>query len=163
VATLVVQAHPLEDSYNAALRAAVCRGLESAGSEYTLARLWCDEHPTAAQLADSSRLILVYPTWWGGQPAMLLDWLQRMLAANAFGSVARFEAATTHGSSKLINRVQGEWGRRFLAERVAAACKPRTELEWHALYKIDRRTPAEIAAFLADTEQRFAATLLPAR
>lgn len=157
VSTLIVQAHPLDESYNAALLQRVRAGVAASGELYTVRRIGSGELPEVGDVQGCRRLVLVYPTWWGGQPAMLLDWLQQMLRARAFGSVSRLQAATTHGSSHLVNLMQGEWGRRFLAERVAAACRPRTKLEWHALYKIDRRTPIECTDFLDRTEAFFAA------
>ena len=162
MSTLVVQAHPLEDSYNGVLLASVCRGLDSTGQAYTVRRLGEGQHPTIEDVASADKLAVVYPTWWSGPPAMLLDWLQQMLAARAFGAIAELRVVTTHGSSWLMNRTQGEWGRRFMAERMAAACGPGTQLEWHALYKIDRRTPDEIQAFLDETEGLFAASPLTA-
>ena len=163
MSTLVVQAHPLDDSYNAALLASVRSGLDACGEHYALFRLGEDERPAAADLLAVERLVLIYPTWNSGQPAMLLDWLHEMLGAAAFTSVTQVHAATTHGSSKLVNMMQGDWGRRFLAERVVAGCAPGAGFDWHALYKIDRRSFAETTAFLEQTQRHFSKVPLPAR
>lgn len=159
---MVVQAHPLDDSYNAALLTSVCSGLDHHGDDYVIFRLGEGERPTAHDLVGITRLVLVYPTWNSGQPALLLDWLQAMLTVGAFDSVAHVQAATTHGSSKLVNMLQGSWGKRFLAERVTAACKPGARFGWHALYKIDRRSFDETAAFLRTTSEYFSKPPLPA-
>jgi len=155
MSTMVVQAHPLDDSYNAALLASVCSGLDIHGDDYVTFRLGEGERPTPDTLAGVDRLVLVYPTWNSGQPAMLLDWLQEMLAARAFSSVAHLQIATTHGSSKLVNSLQGSWGKRFLGDRVLAACKPDATFGWHSLYKIDRRTLDETTTFLQETTTYF--------
>ena len=163
MSTLVVQAHPLDDSYNAALLASVRAGLDAAGSSHVLFRLGEGERPTADDLTGVERLVLVYPTWNSGQPAMLLDWLQQMLGAAGFQSVVHVQVVTTHGSSKFVNMMQGAWGRRFLGERIIAACAPGAGFDWHALYKIDRRSFDETTAFLEETKRHFSAVPLPAR
>lgn len=160
--TLVVQAHPLVESCNAALLERVRTGLENAGEPHDVFRIGEREHPTPRHLSGTERLVLVYPTWWGGQPAMLLDWIQRMVAADAFRSVRQLEAVTTLGSSRFVNTIQGQWGRRYLAKRVLRACTPGAVFAWHALYKIDRRTQSEIDAFLALVEEYFSGALSPA-
>ena len=73
-------------------------------------------------------LVFVYPTWWSGQPAMLMGWLDRVLIRGVRGSctrgraritprltnVRRLVTVTTHGSSKFINLLEGETGRRVI-------------------------------------------------
>jgi putative NADPH-quinone reductase len=153
--TLVVQAHPLDDSYNAALLARVQEGLRVSGRPFDTLQLAHNPESNPARLNGVTRLVLVYPTWWGGLPASMLSWVQAMLAADAFGSVQGIQAVTSHGSDKVVNFVQGAWGRRYLRTRVAKACQPGTKVAWHALYKIDRCTSADLEDFLASTEQLF--------
>ena len=161
---MVVQAHPLRDSYNGALLKHVCRGLDAARDEYRVYRLGEEEWPHVADLGGTDRLVLVYPTWWGGQPAVLLDWIQQMLLLpDAFSSVTKLIAVTSLGSSRVINRVQGEWGRANLSERVLSACAPEATFEWLALYKIDRQSQAVIDDFLGIVESALAGKPLPAR
>lgn len=160
--TVVVQAHPLVESCNGALFERVQAGLHAAAEQHEVFRLGEGDRPGPDHLADAGRLVLVYPTWWGGQPAMLLDWLQRMLAADAFGSVRRLEAVSTLGSSRLVNTIQGQWGRRYLDSHVLRSCAPGATFAWHALYKIDRRSAAEIEGFLALVEEYFSGALSPA-
>lgn len=99
---LVVYCHPVPESYNAALRDAVIRGLKAAGHEVDLMDLYAEGfdptmareerlnyhqlginvRPIADQLArvkEAEALIFVYPTWWYGHPAMLKGWLDRVL------------------------------------------------------------------------------------
>ena len=148
--TLVVQAHPLEESYSAALRAEAESALDAAGRPFECFRLAAGERPTPDDLVDATDLILVYPTWSGGLPALLLDWVHEVLDDDdALGGVRRVVVITTCGSSKLINLLQGEWGRRYLRRHVLAKCAPGARFRWHPLYKIDRRAEAETAAHLA--------------
>lgn len=98
---LVVYCHPVAESFNAAVRDAVLRGLASAGHEVDLLDLYAenfdpvlsrqerlDYHtpgvnavPVAAHLARvkaAEGLVIVAPTWWYGPPAMLKGWLDRV-------------------------------------------------------------------------------------
>lgn len=154
--TVVVQAHPLLDSYSAALLERVTAGLDAAGGAYAVFRIGEGELARPSDMVDADRLVLVYPTWWGGPPAMLLDWLHRMLGADAFTNVDDLHAVSSLGSSRLVNVVQGQWGREYLARRVLRGCGPTATLHWHALYKIDRRTPEAVTAFLDEVETVFA-------
>ncbi len=156
--TVVVQAHPLEDSYNASLRAAVLGALAPCGP--TCYRLDQGEEPPAGVLAGAERLVLVYPTWSGGLPTALLQWGHGVLdEPGLLAEVREVVAVTTHGSSQLINRLQGEWGRRWLRTRLLAACHPDATFRWVALYKVDRRSRAEMARHLG----RVARALAPSR
>lgn len=99
---LVVYCHPVPDSFNAAIRDAVLRGLAKAGHETELLDLYAEDFnpvlseterrnyhtegtniaPVADELARLKRadgLVFVYPTWWYGPPAMLKGWLDRVL------------------------------------------------------------------------------------
>jgi putative NADPH-quinone reductase len=163
VATVVVQAHPLLDSYSGALLERVRVGLDAAAEPYGVFRLGEGERPVAEALDGIERLVLVYPTWWGGQPAMLLDWIQTILRTpGALSSVRRLTAVTSLGSSRLVNRMQGEWGRANLAERVLSACADGAIFEWVALYKIDRQSQSTIDGFLGIVEGALTSAL-PAR
>lgn len=162
-ATVVVQAHPLEASYNAALRDRVLDAL----APVRCFRLGQGERPPREVLVEARRLVLVYPTWSGGLPAALLDWVHDLL--DAPGSLARVErltAVTTCGSSQFVNRLQGEWGRRYLRTELLSRCRPGARFDWLALYKVDRRTPAQMAQHLDTVPHRLTkprATGLPRR
>ena len=146
---LLVQAHPLEDSYNAALRDQLIEGLDARRRSFEAFRLARGERPTVDDLQAATELILVYPTWSGGLPAMLLDWVHTVLdEPAALSDVRRLTAVTTCGSSKFINTVQGEWGRRYLKKTVLGHCRPDARFRWVPLYKIDRRTRAETTSHL---------------
>jgi NAD(P)H dehydrogenase (quinone) len=117
---------------------------------------WCDT------------LVFVYPTWWSGQPAMLTGWLDRVLDGGVAWNVARggasikarlpnirrLVAITSHGSSKILNVVEGENGRRVIGRAVRVLCHRFARTTWLALYNIDRSTDAERRAFLDRVERR---------
>ncbi len=155
--TLVVQAHPVPDSFNAALLKQVIDGLDETGADYRVMRLAQGDRPGAPDLAGVERLVLVYPTWSGGQPALLLDWLQEMLLeTDAFASIQNLLAVTSLGSTQFLNKIQGEWGRMHLSGLVLDACASGATFEWLPLYKIDRQPAAAIEAHLTKVNQRFA-------
>ncbi len=98
---LVVYAHPVPESFGAALRDTVVATLEAGGHEVRLVDLnaigfnpvmsaderrryhdaGVNEEPVADQLAHikwCEMLVFVYPTWWYGLPAILKGWLDRV-------------------------------------------------------------------------------------
>lgn len=100
---LVIHAHPVPDSYNAALHASAVRALEGAGHTVTTIDLYREDfdprlreaerrvyHDTARPLPDDlvphvealrthDALLFVFPTWCFGMPAILKGWLDRVL------------------------------------------------------------------------------------
>jgi NAD(P)H dehydrogenase (quinone) len=117
---------------------------------------WCDA------------LVFVYPTWWSGQPAMLTGWLDRVLLRGVawdatdgsvritplLTNIRRVVVITTHGSSKFLNVVEGEGGRRVVGRAVRALCHRFARTTWVALYNVDRSTDADRKAFLDRVERR---------
>ncbi len=163
VRAFVIQAHPLRDSYNAALHEAAVRGLEGSGHEVASAHLDRGDDPGAAELADASSLVFVYPTWWGGPPAILLDWVHRRLGPDleAGGRPLRhvrlLGAVTSHGSARWVNIVQGEPGRQLLIRGVRRLCARDVTTKWVALYKLDRLPRAALEAFIERVEAELGA------
>ena len=164
--TLVVHAHPRPDSFTAAMRDAVVRGLDARGASTDVIDLWADgfdpldASPMIAsdghlqRLHEASALVLVYPTWWSGQPAILLGWLAA-LPAGALGGIERITAVTAHGSSRWINRLEGETGLTILRRTLRPRCAPGARAEWVALYSIDRADERTRAQFLDRVERHF--------
>ena len=70
--------------------------------------------------------------------------------------VRRIVAVTTHGSSKLINALEGEGGKRTLFRSIRLLCSKRTRTTWCALYGLDRATAEQRAAFLDRVERTLA-------
>lgn len=191
--TLVVYCHPADTSFAVAVRDAALEGLRAVGHEVRLTDLYAEgfdpvfsafEHanhrtagamdPVVARHADDLRwcesLVLVYPTWWAGQPAMLKGWIDRVWTngvawelpegANRLRPLLRnirhITVATTHGSSKLINALEGEGGKRTVNRSIRVLCHPRCRTRWIAMYNIDRSTPHERARFAQRVSDRLA-------
>ncbi|MFV0257332.1 MAG: hypothetical protein ACK5PP_02625 [Acidimicrobiales bacterium] len=149
--TGVVQYHPLEASFSAAVRNRVLTGLEQVGEPVRAWRLAAREQPTGSELARIRRLILIYPTWDGGLPAVVLGWIHGLLDDPApLVGVEELVAMTTCGSSRMVNLLQGQWGRHYLRTRLAPACHGGTgaRFRWRALYRVDRADRGDMAAHL---------------
>lgn len=122
---------------------------------------------SAADLRWADALVLVYPTWWSGQPAMLKGWFDRVWVNGVawelpdgsnrirplLRNIRRIVAVTSHGSSKFINAVEGETGKRTVTRSLRVVCSRRCRTDWVALYGIDNRSDAERHAFLVRAEQ----------
>lgn len=100
---LVLQAHPADDGYSAALFDAVLRGLQAGGHEVRAHRLYQEGFVAAMSAAEhhayhsdtpiisdeiqahvddlqwAQALVFIYPTWWAGLPAVLKGWLERVM------------------------------------------------------------------------------------
>lgn len=156
--TLVLQAHPVEDSYNCAIFDAVLAELDKDGQPFATVRIGNGDKLDASEFALVTRLIAIYPTWYGSLPAVFLDSLSRLLspwadneeptATSPFRSVESLKVITSHGSSKLINVLQGEPGLQLWKRTVLPLCAPGATFAWKALYKLDRADAASRARFI---------------
>lgn len=171
MSTLVLHTHPLEDSFSAHLRDVVCEALTATDVEFDLVRLGQGEEPDVDELHLVDHLIAVYPTWWGGLPATLLDWVQRTLcpviddqastARSPFSGIQRITVVTTHGSSKLMNVAQGQPGRQTWTRVIVPRCAAGASFNWVALYKIDRTDHAQRTAFANEVRAHFTSDRVP--
>ena len=189
---LVVYCHPYPESLVHAALERVLAGLAAGGHDVRLTDLYADgfdpamsaveraahSEPTvspelqryADDLAWAVALVLVYPTWWAGQPAMLKGWIDRVWTAGVawelpegasvlrplLTNVRRIVVVTTHGSSKWINALEGEGGKRTAFRSIRLMCSKRTRTTWCALYGVDRGDPARNAAWLDRVERTLA-------
>ena len=113
-------------------------------------------------------LILVYPTWWSGQPAILKGWFDRVLMNGVawslpegaarlkpgLSNIRRMVVITTHGSSKFVNALEGESGKRTAFRSVRLMFHWRARSSWIAMYKLDRASAAEREAFKRRVRRR---------
>lgn len=190
---LVVYCHPNPASLVAAARDRALAGLRAGGHQVRLTDLYAsgfdpvmtaDERLThkepgrltdelrghAEDLAWAEALVLVYPTWWSGQPAMLKGWIDRLFVAGVaweprpgsdrararLRNIRRIVVVTTHGSSKLTNALEGEAGKRTVTRAIRAMCSRRARTTWCALYGIDASDERDRTAFLDHVERTLA-------
>jgi putative NADPH-quinone reductase len=123
----------------------------------------------ATDLRWAEALVFVYPTWWSGQPAMLKGWMDRVWAAGVawelpdgarvlrplLTDIRRLAVVTTHGSSKFVNALEGESGKRTVFRSLRSLCSGRVRTSWIAIYGLDRADEAKRNAWLDRVERRF--------
>jgi NAD(P)H dehydrogenase (quinone) len=189
---LVIYCHPDPESFIAAARDRALAGLAAASHDVRVTDLYgqgfqpemtaierrthgepgvagdLQRHADDLQWAEA--LVLVYPTWWSAQPAVLKGWIDRVWVAGVawelpegknvlrplLTDVRRIVVVTTHGSSKLVNALQGEAGKRTVTRSIRVMCSRRTRTTWCALYGIDGSTPERRAQFLDKVERTLA-------
>lgn len=128
--------------------------------------------PDIAAYADNLRwceaLVFIYPTWWSGQPAMLKGWIDRVWIAGVayelpaganrirplLQNIRRIAVVTTHGSSKWINALQGEGGKRVINRALRVLCRRTARTKWIALYGIDRASAQDRTRFLDEVDRK---------
>ena len=188
---LMVRAHPVRESLLQAAGDRAASAMTRAGHELRQLDLYADGfEPTVSEeewrarnsgaallpplqsYADAlhwaEHLVLVYPTWFGGLPAMMKGWLDRVWVSGvayelASGSrhvrsrmrhITRLTVVTTHGGSKFMNSLGGEPGRRMVRRGIRSLCSRSCRPRWVALYGNDRCAPAKRLEFLDNVERR---------
>lgn len=188
----MVRAHPVRESLLQAAGDRAAAAITRAGHELRQLDLYADGFEPAVSEAEwqthnggvalapqlqsyadalywTEHLVLVYPTWFGGFPAMLKGWLDRVWVPGvmheaAAGSrstrsklrhITRLTVVTTHGGSKFMNSLGGEPGRRMVRRRIRSLCSRGCRPQWVALYGNDRCAAAKRVEFLDSVERRF--------
>jgi putative NADPH-quinone reductase len=188
---LVVYCHPVEGSFCSSMRDAAISGLRAAGhtvdlidlaaehfnpvmstSEWNTYRQANGDVPVGLErdvaLVKSAEIIVfVYPTWWGGLPAQLKGWLERvMLPGTAFvfnennkvrpglRNIRRIHIASTFGSPWLYVRLVNDNGRRILARAFRMNTSLRTKVSTSSLYAMDTATDVSRKSFLLSLEKK---------
>jgi len=115
-----------------------------------------DLHVAALKAAQA--LVVIYPTWWFGMPAMLKGWFDRVWQAkvafdvkngqfqlHTLSNITHFAAITSHGSPRfLIDLIIGNPGRRILAPGLELQLAPRSKFMWRAFYGVDSLPHAKV-------------------
>jgi NAD(P)H dehydrogenase (quinone) len=191
---LVIYAHPLGDSFDAALHQAVLAALRRGGHEVDDCDLYAEgfdpvlsaeerrayNTPThdlsgvashVAQIRAAEGLVLCFPTWWYGMPAILKGYFDRVWARGVafqmpqgggtirpgLTNIRKVWVVTTYGSPWwFIRLVLRDPVRAALLGGLARLCGRGVETRFLALYNIDAASRAKSAAFLARVERAFA-------
>jgi putative NADPH-quinone reductase len=186
---LVVYAHPLDDSFHAALHRRVVQTLTAAGHEVDDCDLYAEGfqpvltaeerrayHDAGANHGFASRdierlrrcqgLVLVFPAWWFGMPAILKGWFDRVwLPGTAFALVdgqtrpllhhiTRFAVVTTYGSPWwVVNLLMGDPSRKVLMRGIRILMARNVRSLWLASYNMDSADRAACERFLQKVER----------
>ena len=182
---LLVTAHPLPDSLTARLAATAEAAARAEGWQVTRRDLYAqgfDPRLTAEEragyyatppdtLADEKQelgaaqvLILIFPTWWFGFPAILKGWFDRVWTPGTafdhspgFGpmlprldALQEVLAVTTMGAPAWIDwLVLRQPLKRILRLAILKPCAPKARLTWHALHSAEAVTAPHLARYEA--------------
>ncbi|MCA3309201.1 MAG: NAD(P)H-dependent oxidoreductase [Roseomonas sp.] len=186
---LLIHCHPRAESFSAALRDTARQALEAAGHQVECRDLYAEgfsaalsdaehrdyldpasnpsdvaDHVASLQRADA--LLLVYPTWWYGLPAMLKGWFDRIWAPGVafklgdgaieplLTNIKRIGVVTTYGSPLWLLWVIGWPDKKLINRGIRRLCARGCRVEWLMLTLMDQRTAPERAAFLAKVKAR---------
>ena len=191
---LVIYAHPLADSFAAVLHQSVVARLRASGHEVDDCDLYAlgfdpalsaaerasyntptpdltavAEHVARLQAAEA--LVLCFPTWWYGMPAILKGYFDRVWAPGVafqlpegggailpgLANIRKFWVVTSYGAPWwLIRLVLRDPVRAVILGGLARLCGRATATRFLALYNIDAASRAKCAAFIARVERAFA-------
>jgi NAD(P)H dehydrogenase (quinone) len=195
VKVLMLVAHPCADSFTHACADAAQTGLTRGGHAVDRVDLYAERFRTALsreerlayetddpildpQVADHAErlkqadaLLVVYPTWWSGLPAILKGWFERVMVPGVgfhfdpatnnvkpgLSHLRRIMGISIYGSPRLHAYFVNDNGRRILTRALRMSCGWRTRPKWLAMYSMDTSTDAERSAFLTKIETTMAA------
>ena len=179
---MVVFAHPCDESFSSALHDTVVETLRGRGWEVDDCDLYAEGfspvltaaerrgyHDTATntgpvqgyvdRLLAAQALVMVFPVWNFGYPAMLKGFFDRVfLPGVAFRledghvrpnltHIRKLAAVTTYGGNRLRAVLAGDPPRHVVKRAVWHVCRP-DKMRYLALYDMNRVTDAERARFL---------------
>jgi NAD(P)H dehydrogenase (quinone) len=190
---LLVVAHPLDDSFTKAAARRVARTLERRGIEVDLLDLYAERFDpclTAAErrsyftppydssavrsyverLEHAEKLVLVFPQWWFGVPAILKGFFDRVLAPGAafdlppgggmpiprLSRIDTIAVVTSTGAPWWIAKLyMGDPVRRQILRGIKPFLNPRARFHMLSLHDMDHMTDARAAAFLDRVRRAF--------
>lgn len=188
---LVIYAHPLANSLASALHQAIVDTLRRGGHDVDDCDLYAEHFdpvlsaaerrsyntpaPDLSAVADhvhrlraAEALVLCFPTWWYGMPAILKGYFDRVWANTvafhlpedggairpALNNIKKMWVVTTYGSPWwLIRLVLRDPVRRVILGGLARLCGRALNARLLALYGVDAATPDRTRAFLRRVER----------
>lgn len=179
---LVLAAHPMPDSFNQALHGRVVESLRSRGWDVDDCDLYAEGfdpvlseaeqrryhevpanvapvRPYVDRLRAAQALVMVFPVWNFGYPAILKGFLDRVFLPGVsfrleggkvkpnLTHIRRLAAVTTYGGTRMRAMLVGDPPRKCVTRAVWHVCRPR-RTTYLALYDMNRATDAKRAGFL---------------
>jgi putative NADPH-quinone reductase len=183
---LVVYCHPVETSYVGSLHSVVLEALSSDTHDVTDLDLYAEGFDPvltreerleyynpgrntdniqkyADQLLLAEGILLIYPSWWYGLPAMLKGYFDRVwlpgvafdvkadgrIGTDRLRHIRRIVVVTTYGSPWwLIRLFMGDPARKFISRGLRRICGRGCRITWYVKYGMDRATPDQLNRFL---------------
>lgn len=182
---LYLYCHPLEDSFHAAVMRDAVATLREKGHEVDLCDLYAEgfdpvltaerrrnyhdvsknregleEHVARLQAAEA--LVVQFPTWCFGLPAMLKGWFDRLLMpgvafdisdpANVkpmLGHLRHIVGISTYGRQRWVAMYVGDPPRKVITRYLPRLTSGRAKVQYHALYHMNVATPEQRQGFIA--------------
>jgi putative NADPH-quinone reductase len=182
---LIVTTHPLKDSLCTALTQYVVNVLTNAECELTVEDLYEDKFEPALtakerlsyygenydssdvtahveRLREAEALVLIFPTWWFGFPAMLKGWFDRVWGpgiaydhASDFGPIKprldnlrKVLVITTLGAPWWVDRlIMRQPLKRTIKFALLGACAKNSRLKYLSLYNSEKLDESKIDGF----------------
>jgi NAD(P)H dehydrogenase (quinone) len=192
VRVLYVYCHPLADSFHAAIRQEALAGLAEAGHFVDLLDLYAenfdpvltadrrrDYHDPARNRANNqayvdrlmvaNALVVQFPTWSFGPPAMLKGWFDRMFgpgiamdlsdpgrAKPVLLNIERITGISTYGRPRWQAIGMADPPRKIIKRYLPWFTGGKAKVRYHALYHMNTATLARRQRFLAKVRQEMA-------
>jgi putative NADPH-quinone reductase len=189
---LYVYCHPLDDSFHAAIRKEALAGLQQAGHTVDLLDLYAEDfdpvlsaarrrdyhdpvrnrannQPYVDRLTAANALIVQFPTWSFGPPAMLKGWFDRMFgpgiamdltdqgqAKPVLTNIARITGISTYGRPRWQAIGMGDPPRKVITRYLPWFTGRKARVRYHALYHMNTASAARRGAFLAKVRREMA-------
>lgn len=191
---LIVTTHPLNSSLCKLLGQYVENKLTQIGHEIIIEDLYAEKFEPAltalerksyygesydssniaeqvSRLQDAEALVLLFPTWWFGFPAMLKGWFDRVWSpgiaydhASDFGPIKprldnlkKVLVITTLGAPWWVDRlVMWQPVKRIMKLALLGACAKKSKLQFLSLYNSEKLNEQRIAAFKNRIEKALA-------
>ena len=196
---LVIYAHPVETSFHAALHGRVVAALRSAGHEVDDCDLYAENfnpvlsreerlvyHDTAvnqapvasyvARLKNAEALVLCFPVWCFGLPAILKGWFDRVLMPGVsldlsdpahvkpgLTHLRKIAAVTTYGRPRWMAFYMGDPPRKVITRYLRSLTGGRAKVDYFAYYHMNVATPQTLGRHLDRIEGLDASVLTRVR
>ena len=191
---LIVTTHPLNDSLCKLLTKHVVSNLKQMGHDVTIEDLYAEKFEPAltateresyygesyessnvavqvSRLQEAEALVLLFPTWWFGFPAMLKGWFDRVWGpgiaydhASDLGPIKprldnlrKVLVVTTLGSPWWVDRlIMWQPVKRVMKIALLGTCAKKSKLQFLSLYNSEKLNEQRIAAFKNKIEKALA-------
>lgn len=190
---LVVHAHPLKTGFISSAHRLVVETLQTGGHNVDDLDLYAEKFdpvlspqqmmsyvkvPANAQGVESyvarlraaEALVLVFPVWFDGLPAIMQGYFQRVFLPGVatvidenglfhpnLQNLKRMAAVCAYGESRADVARKGDPPRRFVRDNIGVLIAPEGRLEYRALYDMNFPKPARRATFLRLLKRTFQA------
>ncbi|MGX8013350.1 NAD(P)H-dependent oxidoreductase [Mesorhizobium sp. ORM8.1] len=186
---LVLYAHPVETSFNAGLHRTIVERLEAAGHSVDDCDLYAEDFdprltrqerldyhsprgsadpaaPYVERLLRADALVLSYPVWNYGFPAVLKGVFDRVFLPGvsfklvdgkvqpSLHNISKLAAVTTYGGSRFRAMLMGDPPRKIVKRMLRATIRPGASVSYLAHYSMNLSTDETRTAFTAKVAAR---------